>query len=50
MQHPKDKKIISRYFSIIIIMAMVGTAILVKAMSVMVFERNYWREGTGSVP
>lgn len=44
MQHPKDKKIISRYFSIIIIMAMVGVAILVKAMSVMVFERNYWRE------
>ena len=44
MQHPKDKKIISRYFSIIIVMAVVGVAILVKAMSVMVFERNYWRE------
>ena len=44
MQHPKDKKIISRYFSIIIFMAMVGIAILFKAMSVMVFERNYWRE------
>jgi len=44
MQKPKDKKIISRYFTIIILMAIVGLAILVKALSVMVFERNYWRE------
>ena len=44
MQDPKDKKIISRYFTIIILMAMVGLAILIKAMQVMVFERSYWRE------
>ena len=44
MQNPKDKKIISRYFSIIILMAALGLAILTKAMSIMVFERNYWRE------
>ena len=44
MQDPKDKKIISRYFTIIILMAMVGLAILVKAMLIMVFERGYWRE------
>ncbi len=44
MQNPKDKKIISRYFSIIILMAMVGIAILLKAMSIMIFERSYWRE------
>ena len=43
MQNPQDKKIISRYFSVIIVMAMVGIAILSKAVSVMVFERNYWR-------
>lgn len=44
MQRPRDKKIITRYFSIIIIMAVVGLAILFKALSIMVFERNYWRE------
>lgn len=44
MQNPKDKKIVSRYFTIIILMAMVGVAVLFKALSVMVFERNYWRE------
>ena len=44
MQNPKDKKIISRYFSIIVLMAVVGISILVKAVSVMVFERNYWKE------
>lgn len=44
MQKSQDKKIISRYFSIIILMAVVGIAILAKAMSVMVFERGYWRE------
>ena len=44
MQDPKDKKIISRYFTIIILMAVVGIIILLKAMSVMVFERNYWKE------
>ena len=44
MQNPKDKKIISRYFSIIILMAVVGIIILLKAVSVMVFERNYWKE------
>ena len=44
MQDPKDKKIISRYFTIIILMVMVGLAILLKAMLVMVFERGYWRE------
>ena len=42
MQNPKDKKIISRYFSIIIIMVAVGIAILGKALFTMVFERNYW--------
>ena len=42
MQNPKDKKIISRYFSIIIIMVAVGVAILGKALFTMVFERNYW--------
>ena len=44
MQDPKDKKIISRYFTIIILMGVVGIIILLKAMSVMVFERNYWKE------
>ena len=44
MQNPKDKKIISRYFTIIILMAVVGFVILLKAVSVMVFERNYWKE------
>ncbi len=42
MQNPQDKKIISRYFSIIIIMVAVGIAILGKALFTMVFERNYW--------
>lgn len=49
MQKPKDKKIISRYFSIIILMAAVGLAILFKAMWVMVLERNYWREVSSSL-
>lgn len=44
MQNPKDKKIVSRYFTIIILMAIIGIIILLKAMSVMVFERNYWKE------
>ena len=44
MQNPKDKKIISRYFTIIILLAVVGIVVLMKALSVMVFERNYWRE------
>ena len=44
MQDPKDKKIISRYFTIIVFMAVIGFIILIKAMSVMVFERNYWKE------
>lgn len=44
MQDSKDKKIVSRYFTVIILMAIVGIAILFKAMSVMIFERNYWRE------
>lgn len=44
MQNPKDKKIISRYFSVIILMAIVGIAILFKALSIMVFERAYWRD------
>ena len=44
MQDPKDRKIVSRYFTIIILMAVVGIAVLFKAMSVMVFERSYWRE------
>ncbi len=44
MQNPKDKKIISRYFTIIILLAVVGLIILLKAMSVMVFERSYWKE------
>lgn len=44
MQNPIDKKVISRYFSIIILMAVVGILILVKAMWVMVFERSYWSE------
>ena len=44
IDNPKDKKIISRYFSIIIFMAMIGIAVLLKAMSIMVFERGYWRE------
>ena len=44
MQNPIDKKIVSRYFSIILLMALVGILILIKAMSVMVFERNYWNE------
>ena len=49
MNNPKDKKIISRYFTIIILMAVVGLAILLKALSVMVFERNYWREVAGKL-
>lgn len=49
MQKPKDKKIISRYFSVIILMAIVGLAILFKALSIMVFERNYWREVASSL-
>lgn len=44
MQNPKDGKIISRYFSIIILMAVVGIVVLMKALSVMIFERSYWRE------
>ena len=44
VQDLKDKKIVSRYFTVIILMAIVGIAILFKAMSVMIFERNYWRE------
>ena len=44
MQDPKDKKIISRYFTIIILMGVMGIIILLKAMSVMVFERSYWKE------
>ena len=44
MQDPKDKKIISRYFTIIILMGVVGIIILLKAMLVMVFERSYWKE------
>ena len=44
MQDPKDKKIISRYFTIIIFMGVMGIGILLKAMSVMVFERSYWKE------
>ena len=47
MQHPKDKKIISRYFTIIICMAALGIAILVKALSVMIFERSYWQTVAG---
>ena len=42
MQGPKDKKIISRYFTIIILMAAIGICILLKALYVMVFEHNYW--------
>ena len=44
MQDPKDKKIISRYFTIIVFMAVIGIIILIKALSVMMFERNYWRD------
>ena len=44
MQNPKDKRIISRYFTIIILVAIVGVAILSKALSIMVFERSYWRD------
>ena len=44
MQKSKDNRIISRYFTIIIFMAIIGLAVLGKAFSVMVFERNYWRE------
>ena len=44
MQNPKDKKIISRYFSIIIFMAVVGIAILAKATFIVVFERSYWEQ------
>ena len=44
MQNKKDKKVISRYFTVIILLTIVGIAILFKAMSIMVFERNYWRE------
>lgn len=43
MQGPKDKKIISRYFTIIVGLALLGILILVKALSVMIFERGYWR-------
>ena len=42
MQKPEDKKIITRYFSIIIFMAALGVAILGKALFIMVFERGYW--------
>lgn len=48
MKNPKDKKIISRYFTIIVFMAVLGLAILFKAFSVMVFERDYWREVAGA--
>ena len=44
MQNPKDKKLISRYFTIVILMAVVGLIILLKVMYVMVFERSYWKE------
>ena len=44
MQKPEDKKIISRYFTIIIFMAVLGVAILGKAMFIMVFERGYWEQ------
>lgn len=44
MQKPEDKKIITRYFSIIIFMAALGVAILGKALFIMVFERGYWEE------
>ena len=44
MQKPEDKKIISRYFSIIILMAALGVAILGKALFIMVFERGYWEQ------
>ena len=44
MQKPEDKKIITRYFSIIIFMAALGVAILGKALFIMVFERSYWEE------
>ncbi len=44
MKKSKDNRIISRYFTIIIFMAIIGLAVLGKAFSVMVFERNYWRE------
>lgn len=44
MSNSKDNKIISRYFTIIILMAILGIAILIKAMSVMIFERNYWKD------
>ena len=55
MQNPIDKKVVSRYFSVIIFMAAVGILILFKAMWVMVFERNYWgdvasRSVTDSIP
>ena len=42
MQQPIDKKIISRYFTIIICMVALGIAILVKTLFVMIFERSYW--------
>ena len=44
MQKPEDKKIITRYFSIIIVMAALGVSILGKALYIMVFERGYWEE------
>ena len=44
MQKPEDKKIITRYFSIIIVMAALGVSILGKALYIMVFERSYWEE------
>lgn len=47
MQNPKDQKIVSRYFTIIILMALIGVIILLKAMSVMIFERSYWKEVAG---
>ena len=44
MQKPEDKKIITRYFSIIIVMAALSVSILGKALYIMVFERGYWEE------
>ena len=44
MQKPENKKIITRYFSIIIVMAALGVSILGKALYIMVFERGYWEE------
>ena len=44
MQKPENKKIITRYFSIIIVMAALSVSILGKALYIMVFERGYWEE------